>query len=228
MTAAGKPSLLQRRLGRVDYEAVWSAMRAFTEARAADTPDEIWLVEHPPVYTMGLKGRDGKLRDIGGVPLVYSDRGGDITYHGPGQAVLYPLLDITRLGIGIKTLVQTLEQTVIDFLAARDIAGQRRSGAPGVYVGEKKIAALGLRVRHGCSYHGLSFNVDMDLSPFGHIDPCGYRGMEVAQLADFAVSVDVTEAGTELAQRLATLLGYNAPRLLPNTDLPAFVPTHHE
>ena len=228
MTAAGKPSLLQRRLGRVDYETVWSAMRAFTEARGADTPDEIWLVEHPPVYTMGLKGRDGKLRDIGGVPLVYSDRGGDITYHGPGQAVLYPLLDITRLGVGIKTLVQTLEQTVIDFLAARDISAQRRSGAPGVYVDEKKIAALGLRVRHGRSYHGLSFNVNMDLSPFGRIDPCGYQGMEVTQLADFSVSVDVTEASTELAQRLATLLGYNAPRLLPNTDLPAFVSTHHE
>jgi len=190
-------------------------MRAFTDARAPETPDELWLVEHPPVYTMGLKGRAGTLTDIGGIPVIYTDRGGDITYHGPGQVVLYAMLDIARLGIGIKTLVQLLEQSIIDQLAQHEIVGARRAGAPGVYVGGKKIASLGLRVRRAGSYHGLALNVDMDLEPFARIDPCGYEGMEVTQLADFRVAAPTFEVGAELARRLAGLLGYNPPVNLP-------------
>jgi lipoyl(octanoyl) transferase len=189
----------------------WTAMREFTDARTPVTPDEFWLVEHPPVYTMGLKGRDGTITDIGGIPVIYTDRGGDITYHGPGQIVLYAMLDVARLGIGIKTLVQKLEQAIIDQLAEYRIVGERRAGAPGVYVNQKKIASLGLRVRRACSYHGLAFNVDMDLGPFARIDPCGYEGMEVAQLADFGVTAPPFEVGDALARRLAGLLGYNAP-----------------
>ena len=202
--------LIIRQLGLADYERTWTAMRAFTDARASTTPDELWLVEHPPVYTMGLKGRNGTTTAIGGIPLVYTDRGGDITYHGPGQAVLYALIDIGRLGIGIKTLVHSLEQAMLDYLSERGIGAQRRPGAPGVYVGERKIGSLGLRVRRTHSYHGLSFNVDMDLEPFGRIDPCGYRGMQVTQLADL-LSDKPVNVGTHLAHRLASLLGYNAP-----------------
>jgi lipoyl(octanoyl) transferase len=204
-------------LGRADYEKTWIAMRAFTDARDEATPDELWLVEHPPVYTMGLKGRNGTIKQIENIPLVYSDRGGDITYHGPGQIVLYPLLDVARLGIGIKSLVNTLEQTVIDYLAQCGIDAERRTGAPGVYVAQKKIAALGLRLRHGRSYHGLSFNVNMDLTPFSRIDPCGYRGMQVTQLADLNSAVIKGDIGLALAHRLAGRLGYNAPVISPST-----------
>lgn len=200
-----------RSLGKAEYQPTWNAMRAFTDARTESTLDEIWLVEHPSVYTMGLKGRDGTLSQIDHVPLVYSDRGGDITYHGPGQVVLYPLIDIARLGIGIKTLVQALEQTVIDHLAQCGIDAQRKPSAPGVYVEGKKIAALGLRIRHGRSYHGLSFNVDMDLAPFTRIDPCGYQGLEVTQLVDLNSAAIQGDIGLALAHRLARLLGYNAP-----------------
>jgi lipoyl(octanoyl) transferase len=204
-------------------------MRAFTDARTDATVDEIWLVEHPPVYTMGLKGRNGTTTAIGGIPLIYSDRGGDITYHGPGQTVLYALIDIGRLGIGIKTLVQTLEQTVVDYLAQYGIAAQRRAGAPGVYVEERKIASLGLRMRRTYSYHGLAFNVDMDLDPFARIDPCGYRGMQVTQLVDLLVprpAVAPAAAGVALAQRLAALLGYNAPVISSPTHFTANTSTH--
>jgi lipoyl(octanoyl) transferase len=210
-----KQNLIVRALGRADYTQTWTAMRTFTDARTPETPDELWLVEHPPVYTMGLKGRDGTIADIGGIPLIYTDRGGDITYHGPGQIVLYPMLDLTRLGVGIKSLVQQLEQAIIDQLSRYEIAAARRPGAPGVYVGGKKIASLGLRVRRGCSYHGLACNVDMDLEPFARIDPCGYEGMEVTQLADLGVSASAFTVGAELARRLAGLLGYNAPVHLP-------------
>jgi lipoyl(octanoyl) transferase len=218
-----------RQLGLADYQKTWTAMRAFTDARTDATVDELWLVEHPPVYTMGLKGRNGTTTAIGGIPLVYSDRGGDITYHGPGQAVLYALIDIGRLGIGIKTLVQTLEQAVVDYLAQHDIAARRRAGAPGVYVEESKIASLGLRVRRTYSYHGLAFNVDMDLDPFTRIDPCGFRGMPVTQLADLLPrkpAVAPAAAGVALAQRLAALLGYNAPVISPPTFLAANTSTH--
>jgi lipoyl(octanoyl) transferase len=196
-------------------------MRAFTDARTPQTTDELWLVEHPPVYTMGLKGRHGTVTDIGGIPLIYTDRGGDITYHGPGQIVLYVLLDLARLGIGIRTLVQMLEQSIIDYLAEGHVTAQRRAGAPGVYVGESKIAALGLRLRRTCTYHGLAFNVDMDLTPFTRIDPCGFEGMEVTQLAEFGAPAALFDVGEALARRLAGVLGYNAPVNLPPIDFNA-------
>jgi lipoyl(octanoyl) transferase len=189
-------------------------MRDFTAARDVTTLDEFWLLEHPPVYTMGLKGHARAPRAIHGIPVVRTDRGGDMTYHGPGQIVAYLLLDLARLGLGVKGLVGLLEQAVIDLLAAYDIAGARLPGAPGVYVGRRKIAALGLRVRGGRSYHGLALNVDMDLAPFARIDPCGYPGLDVTQLASQDVRVDLETVRTALLAKLMERLGYNRHALL--------------
>lgn len=198
--------LLVKRLGRVDYLPTWRAMQEFTARRTAETPDELWLCEHPPVFTLGLAGRpEHLLRDIG-IPLVRIDRGGQITYHGPGQLVLYALLDLRRRGLTVKGLVHRLEQAVIDLLARHGVTGERRAGAPGVYVAGAKIAALGLKVTHGCCYHGLALNVDMDLSPFAAINPCGYEGMAVTQLREFAVFADPAAIGTELAALLERTL----------------------
>ncbi len=195
-----------RRLGLVPYEPTWHAMREQTLARvgdaAQDACDELWLVEHPPVFTLGQAGKpEHLLRDIG-VPVVPIDRGGQITYHGPGQVVIYLLLDLARRHIKVRELVQRIEQAVIDLLASYGIKADRRDGAPGVYVGEAKVAALGLRIRNGCSYHGVSLNVDMDLSPFSAINPCGYAGMAVTQLHDLGVNVSVSEAGEALLRQL--------------------------
>lgn len=201
-------TVVLRTLGRVDYAAAFDAMRMFTDARTPSTPDEIWLLEHAPVFTMGLKGRDGARTHIRDVPLVYTDRGGDITYHGPGQWVAYVLIDLDRRGWGAKRLVQALEQAIIQLLASHGIQAERRAGAPGVYVAGAKIAALGLRVRRGCSYHGIAFNVDMDLAPFSWIDPCGYPGQPVTQLAALGIRRDMTEVGQELLGHLMRELGY--------------------
>jgi lipoyl(octanoyl) transferase len=198
-----------RMLGRVDYETAWRAMRDFSTARAPSTLDEIWLLEHPPVYTMGLRGHARASPAIRGIPVVRTDRGGDMTYHGPGQLVVYLLLDLARLGLGVKGLVGLLEQAVIDLLAAYDIAGARLPGAPGVYVDHKKTAALGLRMRRGCSYHGLALNVDMDLAPFAHIDPCGYPGLGVTQLVELGVKPGMESVRRQLLERLLDRLGYN-------------------
>ena len=200
------PPLHVRRLGLVPYEPTWHAMREQTLARvgdaAQDACDELWLVEHPPVFTLGQAGKpEHLLRDIG-VPVVPIDRGGQITYHGPGQVVIYLLLDLARRHIKVRELVQRIEQAVIDLLASYGIKADRRDGAPGVYVGEAKVAALGLRIRNGCSYHGVSLNVDMDLSPFSAINPCGYAGMAVTQLHDLGVNVSVSEAGEDLLRQL--------------------------
>ncbi|OBS10132.1 lipoyl(octanoyl) transferase LipB [Acidihalobacter prosperus] len=204
------PELRVHYMGRRDYTAVWQAMRDYTAARGADTADEFWIVEHPPVFTLGQAGRAEHVRDAGDIPVVQSDRGGQVTYHGPGQVVLYVLLDLRRLRLGVRALVENLEQTVVELLAAHGIAGESRREAPGVYVDGRKIAALGLRVRHGCSYHGLSLNVDLDPAPFARIDPCGYRGLEVARLADYGITLDLWTAGQALAERLARRLGYTA------------------
>ncbi|WP_366949800.1 lipoyl(octanoyl) transferase LipB [Immundisolibacter sp.] len=201
-------SLRLRRRGRVDYAACLAAMQEFTDRRDADTADELWLVEHPPVFTLGLAGEPRHVLDAGDIPVVRCDRGGQVTYHGPGQVVLYALLDLNRMGLGVKALVTTLEQAVIDLLAGLDIAAERRPGAPGVYVAGAKIAALGLRVRRGCCYHGLSVNVAMDLAPFGRINPCGYAGLAVTQLRDLApAEADSERVGAQLAAQLAALLG---------------------
>lgn len=201
-------SLRLRRRGRVDYAACLADMQTFTDRRDADTPDELWLVEHPPVFTLGLAGKPEHVLDAGDIPVVRCDRGGQVTYHGPGQVVLYALLDLARAGHGVKALVTTLEQAVIDLLAGLDITGERRPGAPGVYVAGAKIAALGLRVRRGCCYHGLSFNVAMDLAPFARINPCGYADLPVTQLRDLVpAAADPDQIGAQLAARLAALLG---------------------
>lgn len=192
------PVLVVRRLGRVAYEPTWRAMQAFTAARGPETPDELWLLEHPPVYTLGLAGRREHILRVTDIPIVAIDRGGQVTYHGPGQIVAYLLLDLKRRGYGVRELVTRMEQAVIDLLAGYGIEGRRRDRAPGVYVAGKKIAALGLRIRHGMSYHGLALNVDMDLAPFTHINPCGYQGLEVTQLADLGV----TESPDQVAERL--------------------------
>jgi lipoyl(octanoyl) transferase len=195
-----------RRLGRVEYEPTWTAMRRFTDARDTETPDEIWLLQHPPVYTLGQAGKPEHLLRDGGIPRVKIDRGGQITYHGPGQLVVYLLIDLARRRLKVRELVLLMEQALIDCLADYGLHAERRAGAPGVYVGEAKIAALGLRVRNGCSYHGLSLNVDMDLTPFAWINPCGYEGLKTVQLADFCVSASVEEAAERLLDHLRRLL----------------------
>ncbi|WP_054773573.1 lipoyl(octanoyl) transferase LipB, partial [Methylogaea oryzae] len=208
MSPTSKNPLHLRRLGRRDYQDTWQAMRAFTDARGADTPDEIWIVEHPPVYTQGVAGKPEHVLDAGDVPLLRSDRGGQVTYHGPGQLVLYTLLDLRRLNLSVKVLVQMLEQAVIAALAQYGIRAEPREGAPGVYVDGAKIASLGLRVRQGGCYHGLSLNVDMDLGPFGRINPCGYAGLAVTQLADLGVSARYDDPAAPIIQWLARALGY--------------------
>jgi lipoyl(octanoyl) transferase len=196
-----------RRLGRVDYAATFAAMQDFTAARGAETPDEFWLCEHPPVFTQGLSGKpEHLLKDIG-IPVMQIDRGGQITYHGPGQVVVYLLLDLRRRELTVRGLVQVIEQAVIDLLAGYGVAAKRLAGAPGVYVGNAKIAALGLRIKHGCSYHGVSLNVDMDLAPYDAINPCGYEGMKVAQLRDLTDKWDTAKVGEAFATELEKQLG---------------------
>lgn len=203
--ASGK--LRVRVLGRRDYVSVWRAMQAFTENRDIDSGDELWLVEHPPGYTLGLNGKPEHVLDPGAIPVIVVDRGGQVTYHGPGQIVVYALLDLRRLGWGPRQLVMALEQAVIDLLAEHGISAVGRREAPGVYVNEAKIAAVGLRVRRGCCYHGLSFNVAMDLDPFSRINPCGYPGMAVTQLTDLTAAGDEQLLARRLADKLAGRLG---------------------
>jgi lipoyl(octanoyl) transferase len=191
-----------KRLGRVDYAPTFQAMQDFTAARTDQTPDEIWIVEHPPVYTLGQAGKPEHILQDVGIPIVQIDRGGQVTYHGPGQVVIYLLLDLPRLKIKVRELVTAIEQAVIDLLAGYGVTAERRDGAPGVYVGDAKIAALGLRIRNGCSYHGVSLNVDMDLSPFAAINPCGYAGLKVIQTKDLNLPLTAHEAGEQLSQHL--------------------------
>lgn len=206
-----KPPLDIRRLeGLQDYRATWEAMRSFTASRTLETPDALWLLEHPPVFTLGQAGRREHLLDPGSIPIVHTDRGGQVTYHGPGQLIAYVLLDLRRAGIGVKALVHRLEQAVIDLLETYGIPGERRPGAPGVYVAGAKIAALGLRVRNGCCYHGLALNVAMDLTPFGRINPCGYPGLAVTQLAEHIPGISLADTYRALAEILPRHL-YAAP-----------------
>lgn len=176
--------LRPRRLGVVDYEACWRAMRTFTDERSADTDDELWLAEHPPVFTQGQAGRAEHVLAPGDIPVVQTDRGGQVTYHGPGQLIAYVLVDLRRLKLGVRALVSALEGGVVDLLARSDITAAARPDAPGVYVDGDKIASVGLRVRQGCSYHGIALNLDLDLEPFQRINPCGYEGLRVTRLLD--------------------------------------------
>lgn len=185
-------------LGLVDYESTWHAMQRFTAERTADTRDEIWLLQHPPTYTQGQAGKPEHLLNPTAIPVVKIDRGGQITYHGPGQIVMYLLLDLRRWKINVRELVRLMEQSVISLLADHGITAEGREDAPGVYVGAAKIAALGLKIRNGCCYHGLSFNVDMDLAPFANINPCGYQGLRVTQ----CIELGITETQEELQGEL--------------------------
>jgi len=202
-----RDGLVVRRLGRTDYATTWHAMQRFAEERTASTPDELWLTEHSPIYTLGLAGRREHLLRDNGIDVVKVDRGGQVTYHGPGQLVAYTLIDLRRARLGVRDMVRRLEGAVIEWLASHRIAAYGKISAPGVYVqrddAEAKIAALGLKVRHHSTYHGLAVNVAMNLAPFADIDPCGYPGLAVTQLADFSVERTVTQAGDELAPILA-------------------------
>jgi lipoyl(octanoyl) transferase len=192
--------MILRWLGRLDYESTLRQMQRFTDERHAATPDELWLLEHPPVFTLGMAADRSHVLDAGDIPLVQTDRGGQVTYHGPGQLVAYPLLDIRRLGLQVRTLVMQLEQAVVDLAAAHGITAEGRRDAPGVYVQGQKLASLGLRVRRGSSYHGLALNVDMDLAPFARINPCGMAGLAVTSLANMGVAMSVEAAGRQFAQ----------------------------
>ena len=202
-----------RILGRADYEPVWRAMQAFTRQRGDASADEIWFVEHPPVFTLGLAARPEHVLDAGAIPVVRIDRGGQVTWHGPGQLVAYVLLDLRRAGYGVKELVRRLEQSVIDLLGDRGVAGERRAGMPGVYVGGAKIAAVGLRVSRGCSYHGIALNVDADLAAFERINPCGYPGLAATRLADLGVRD--TMAAVQQGWQAHLLAGLFAPPARP-------------
>jgi len=195
-----------RSLGLVEYEPTWRAMQQFTDRRDADTPDEIWLLEHPPVFTLGMAADRSHVLAAGGIPVVQTDRGGQVTYHGPGQLVMYPLLDLRRLDLTVRALVMLLEQCVIDLVAAHGLVAVARRDAPGVYVDGQKLASLGLRVRRGSTYHGLALNVDPDLAPFARINPCGMADLPVTSLRRLGLPGDVATVGEMLAGRLAAAL----------------------
>jgi lipoyl(octanoyl) transferase len=199
---------LLRRLGRVDYEPTWRAMQSFTETRTADTPDEIWLLEHEPVFTLGMNADRAHVLGAGAIPVVQIDRGGQVTYHGPGQLVVYPLLDLRRAGLGIRDLVTALEGTVIDYCASFSIKAECRAKAPGVYVAGAKLASVGIRVRRQGSYHGLALNVNMDLTPFSRINPCGYAGLAMTQLAALGGTNEVRTAAQEITPFLLARLAH--------------------
>lgn len=202
-----EPPLI-RHFGRSDCESLWHSMKDFTEARNEHTRDQFWVTEHDPVYTLGLNGRRDHVLNPGDIPVLQIDRGGQVTYHGPGQLVLYTLVDLDRLGLGVRDLVSAIENAMIDLLAGYGIEAHARPEAPGVYIGEAKIGALGLRVRKGRSYHGLSLNLDMDLSPFSGIDPCGYKGLAVTQLRDWVDDFSEVALRQALCDQLIEKLGY--------------------
>lgn len=201
--------LVVKHLGRQDYEPIWQAMHDFTDNRTEETPDEVWLVEHNPVFTQGQAGKAEHLLNTGDIPVVQSDRGGQVTYHGPGQLVAYFLINLRRKKLGVRELVTHIENLVINTLKAYNIESAARPDAPGVYVDGKKICSLGLRIRKGCSFHGLALNVNMDLSPFLRINPCGYAGMEMVQVSQLGGPDDIAQVETKLVEELVTLLGYD-------------------
>ena len=217
------PPCRVRDLGRQPYEPVWRAMQRFTDAREETSADELWVVEHEPVFTLGQAGKPEHVLAPGEIPVLHVDRGGQVTYHGPGQLVVYPLLDLRRLKIGVRDYVCRIEQALIDTLDEWNILGQRRDGAPGVYVGAAKVAALGIRVRRGCTFHGLSFNVAMDLEPFHRINPCGYQGLQVTSVLDLGGPSGMQAVKPVLLAQLARQFGLT---LQPLDALPDLTLTH--
>ena len=213
-------SVIVRPLGRQNYIPVFEAMKSFTAARGPATPDEIWLVEHPPVFTQGLAGKPEHLLATGDILVVQTDRGGQVTYHGPGQVVMYPLIDVRRRHLGVRPLVNRLEQSVINLLAEMGIRAGTRPDAPGVYVNGAKIASLGLRIRHGCSYHGLSLNVAMDLEPFQRINPCGFADMPITQLQALGIDRPPDQVALALAHQLIDLLSYAEVQIIAGFPCP--------
>ena len=211
------PTAKVRDLGRQPYEPVWRAMQAFTDARDEATPDELWLVEHEPVFTLGQAGKPEHVLMPGDIPVLHVDRGGQVTYHGPGQIVLYPLLDLRRLKVGVREYVCRIEQAIIDTLGDWNIEAVRREGAPGVYVADAKIAALGIRVRRGCTFHGLAFNIAMDLSPFQRINPCGFEGLQVTSLVDLGGPSGLDAVKPALVAHVAAQFGLKVEPAPPPT-----------
>ncbi len=203
-------TLLVKHLGRVEYEPTWHAMQQFTESREQGSTSEAWVVEHPPVFTQGQAGKPEHLLAVSEIPVVQSDRGGQVTYHGPGQVVIYLLLNLRETGMGIRGLVTAIEDSIIAMLAEHNIDAESRRDAPGVYVDEAKIAALGLRVKRGFTYHGLSFNLDMDLSPFQQINPCGYQGLAVTQGAELGLSLSFNQAAKAILEQLCSRINHQA------------------
>lgn len=207
--------LTVRQLGLRNYLSTWEAMRRFTTYRGRGTVDEIWLLQHPPVYTLGLSGQTEHILRANGIPVVRCDRGGQVTFHAPGQLIAYVLLDLRRLGLGVTALVNKIEQAIIELLGEYSIAATRTPRAPGVYIEGAKIASVGLRVRRGCTYHGVALNVDMDLKPFVNINPCGYPDLKVTQLSDLGVQDDLSHISHALIQQLHRQLGYNSLSRVP-------------
>lgn len=213
-----------RRLGRQPYDVTWKAMSAFTDNRSADTADEFWLLEHDPVFTLGQAGKMEHVLAPGDIPVIPVDRGGQVTYHGPGQIVGYPMIDLRRAEVGVREMVNKIEQSLIDTLAHWDIHAERREGAPGVYVGGAKVAALDLRVRRGCSFHGLAFNVNMNMEPFHRINPCGYKGLEVTQVLDLGGPSRLADVEDALVEEFCRQFGFTAEPAAPIIpELPARV-----
>ena len=219
VSSSTRPAVV-RDLGRYAYEPVWRAMQGFTDARSDDSVDELWFVEHDPVFTLGQAGKDEHVLAPGDIPVLHVDRGGQVTYHGPGQIVLYPLLDLKRLGIGVRNYVCKIEQAIIDTLGEWNIGAERKDGAPGVYVNGAKVAALGIRVRRGCTFHGLAFNIAMDLEPFRRINPCGYAGLEVVSMSDLGGPGGMDAVKPVLLEQIARQFGL-APVSEAAPDLPA-------
>ena len=203
-----EPKPIVRRLGRVDYEPTWRAMQRFTNERDASSPDEIWFLEHPRVFTLGMNASPAHVLAPGDIPVVQIDRGGQVTYHGPGQLVVYPLVDLRRAKLGVRDIVTALERSVIQCVREFGITAEARRGAPGIYVGERKLGSIGIRVRRHCSYHGLAVNVNLDLEPFQRINPCGYQGLEMTQLADLGGPDTVERAADALEPHLLRSLGF--------------------
>ena len=201
-------TVIIRPLGLCDYETCWKAMQEFTNHRTETTPDEIWVVEHPPIFTQGQNGKPEHLLNPGNIPVIQVDRGGQVTYHGPGQLVVYPLIDMKRKGLNVREMVTVLEKSTIDLLKKYSITAVAKCEAPGVYVDNKKICSVGLRIRRGCTFHGLALNVNMDLEPFSRINPCGFSNLEMTQIVDFTTPLDIMSTGYELVEYLIANLRY--------------------